>query len=492
MQSELVEIQRYERRPLPTMRDLAAVIFRQRRIILAVFGAVIVLVLLSGIWMRKYEAHMKILVLHQRTDAMVSAAANAPTQDLGGVTEEDLNSEVEILHSDDLLRKVVLATGLQSASRSLFGQPDEAKAAAAAIRSLDKALTIEPIRKANVISVKYRSGDPELAAKVLNAVASAYMEKHMEVHRPSGEFTFFDQQTDQFRHGLEQSQAQLAEYTRKNGVVSADLERDLTLQRLADFSATAHEAQASEQETAKRIQALQTEIASTQPRQTTQVRTGENPQLMQQLKSTLLTLELKRTELLTKYDPSYRLVQEVDRQIAAARGAIAAEESKPAQEVTTDQDPTYSMLRSELAKAKADLSGFAARAKATTMVADEYRAAARKLEQQGIAQSDLLRESKTQEENYLLYSKKREEARISDALDQRGIMNVALAEKPVVPAIPAQSPLKTGSITLMLAFFVSLGAGFVVDYADPSFRTPDEVVGYLEMPVLASLPKDTN
>jgi hypothetical protein len=34
-----------------------------------------------------------------------------------------------------------------------------------------------------------------------------------------------------------------------------------------------------------------------------------------------------------------------------------------------------------------------------------------------------------------------------------------------------------------------LSTAFVVDFMDPSFRTPDELAGYLGMPVLAALPK---
>ena len=60
---------------------------------------------------------------------------------------------------------------------------------------------------------------------------------------------------------------------------------------------------------------------------TTVVRNSDNPQLLQQLKSTLLNLQLKRTELLTKYEPTYRLVQEVDQQIADAKNAISAEDA---------------------------------------------------------------------------------------------------------------------------------------------------------------------
>ncbi len=42
-----------------------------------------------------------------------------------------------------------------------------------------------------------------------------------------------------------------------------------------------------------------------------------------------MNLELKRTELLTKYQPTYALVQEVDKEIADARASIVSEESRP-------------------------------------------------------------------------------------------------------------------------------------------------------------------
>jgi uncharacterized protein involved in exopolysaccharide biosynthesis len=106
-----------------------------------------------------------------------------------------------------------------------------------------------------------------------------------------------------------------------------------------------------------------------------------------------------------------------------------------------------------------------------------------------VVQQNLLQDAKTQEENYLLYERKREEARISNALDRGGILNVALAEQPVVPALPKRSPLGVALLTLLLAGTFSLSTAFVLDFMDPTFRTPDELAGYLGTPVLAALPK---
>jgi hypothetical protein len=76
-------------------------------------------------------------------------------------------------------------------------------------------------------------------------------------------------------------------------------------------------------------------------------------------------------------------------------------------EEVTDQNPTYAWVSSELAKAKADLSGFQARQTALTAIVNVYMGQARQLEQQGILQGDLMRTEKADEANHLLYTKKK-------------------------------------------------------------------------------------
>ena len=97
---------------------------------------------------------------------------------------------------------------------------------------------------------------------------------------------------------------------------------------------------------------------------------------------------------------------------------------------------------------------------------------------------------KAAQDNYLLYVKKREEARMGDALDEGGIVNVAIAEQPVVPALPVWP----AGVVLLVGFAAALtsgtGAAFAADYLDPALRTPEEVLRCLEIPVLASIPEE--
>jgi uncharacterized protein involved in exopolysaccharide biosynthesis len=489
MRAEEHSIARYNPQASPTLREVAAVLFRHRWAMLTVFIAVLALVAVSGVWIPKYDSEMKILVRRQRSDAIVTSSANAPAQFSGDqVSEEDLNSEVELLNSNGVLRDVVLATGLAAKPRSSDDRDAEAKIAAA-VRSLSGDLQIDAVPKTNVITVHYAARDPQMVANVLKTLAAGYTEKHMAVHRTSGEFKFFDQQTDQYKKGLDRAQASLTEFTKGTGIVSAESERNSALQQADQFDSIASQAQYGAAETEQRVRTLATELHSVEPRLTTAVRTLDNSQLLQQAKSTLLNLELKRTELLTKFDSSYPLVQEVNEQIAETQKAVSTEQSMPSRDETVDQNPTYAWISAEISKAQADLSTFKARASAAASTAVRYRAAARRLDEDGIIQKNLLEDAKTQDDNYLLYVHKREEARISNALDERGILNVTLADEPLVPALPKRSVMSAALLALLFAGGFSVAAAYLLDRMDPTFRTPNELAGYLGRPVVGALPK---
>ena len=225
-------------------------------------------------------------------------------------------------------------------------------------------------------------------------------------------------------------------------------------------------------------------------RATTQVRTADNPELMKSLKSSLLDLQLKRTQLLTKFEPKHRLVQEVEQQIEQAQTAIVAENLSPVKDETTDKNTHYEWAKSELQRAQVQLKALQAREAATSTQEAAYRAMAQKFGEDAITQDDLLSTEKATEENYLLYVKKQEEARMNDALDERGIVNVAIAEQPVAPVLPVWSTWTLLAIGMVAAVSAGTGAAFVADYIDPAFRNPEDVLAYLGAPVLASLPAD--
>jgi len=406
------------------------------------------------------------------------------------VTEDELNSEVELLESDDVMRQVAVASGLNKRSSlmgKILGREDEAGKTAKAAQRLRGSLIVEPIKKTNLIQVTYSSGDPQLAAAVLRNLNDAYIRKHAEVNRPAGQFKFFDQEAERYKKELSDAENQLSQFAGENGGVAPLLARDQTLTRLTEFTATLSTTRA-EMAATQKIRTLENQSGAMPSNITTSSRKTDDAQVLQQMKSMLMTLELKRTELLTKYQPTYPLVTEVDKQIADTRTSIEKEEAKPLLEETTGQNPTYQYVSTELAKAKADYSALQARAAAMESIITMYKQKATELEQKGIQEQDLQRVIKTDEENYLLYQHKREEARMSDMLDQTHILNVAIAEAPAVPVLPTGSRMIFVVLGLVLGAVMSVGLALALDYFDPSFRTPSEVLSELNIPVLAAVP----
>jgi len=477
---------------LPTMRELVMVLFRRRRVFVCVAGLVMVAAIFYAATGTSYQAKMKVLVRRGRADAPVTAGENAPL-DLTrmGITEEELNSEVELLRDDEVLRRVVQETGVGGRDWLHFLRLGEgpAQVVERAARRLAKKINVEPVKKTNLIAISYAAGDPQVAAKVLQSLSKGYLEKHKTVHRLDGEWGFFEQKTATSRQQLEESQKRLLRFTGTHGIVAAGQQRDLALQKLSEMDASARQAHVEMAETEQRIAELNNVLARLPERTTTQVRSADNPELLRSLKATLLDLELKRTQLLTKFEPNHRLVQEVEQQIAQTETAIIAESATPVRDETTDKNPHYEWAKAELQQAQVRWKALQARAAGAETQAAAYRAMAKKLGADAVTQDDLASTEKAAQENYLLYVKKQEEARMDNALDERGIVNVAIAQHPVAPALPVRSAWRVVMIGLLAAAAAGTGSAFAADYLDPAFRDPDDVVAYLNAPVLASLPK---
>jgi uncharacterized protein involved in exopolysaccharide biosynthesis len=470
----------------PTPRELAATLFRRPRLVGGSFVFLLLAAMMFVFFSARYESHFMVLLRRGRYDPVVSSQPASPMDfTRPDITEEELNSEVELLRDEDLLTQVVRVAGLIPA-----GIPNSERAAEIehTVRKVARHLDVEALKKSNLIQVSYKDSDPERAARILSALSSLYVQRHMNLQRPPGENEFFEQQTAASEKKLQRSEMELVNFTRARGVVSATLERDIALQKLGEADAAYRQTEQDRAETERRIASLGEQLKAFPSRSVTQKRWADNPETLEKMKTHLLELQLKRTELLTRFEPSYRLVQEVEQEIAETRATIAGEALAPVRDETSDKDPNYEWARMELEKAQVQRDGLRARQSAAFVQVASLRAAAQQLQSDSVEQQDLMRSAKADEDNYLLYLHKREESRIGDALDERRILNVAIVEQPVAPALPAHSVLLYFLLAFGLAIAFSVGLAFTTEYFDPTIRTPHEAYVLLDVPVLAWLP----
>lgn len=482
-----------------SLRDILTPLFRQKRLLLIAFMCVFVASNVIGFLAlyKRYESHMAIIVNRERIDPVVTTNGTPQTiNNDTSINDEEVNSEVELLKSRDVLEQVVIANGLQNRSEGLLPRgtvsgSDEPDKIAGAVKALAEHLKIVTVDKTNLIDVTYRSKDPKLSYSVLKTLGSLYLAKHAAVHRPGGSFRFFESEAERYKKALDRSESSLRELGEEKGIAGPDDERaDLALQ-VTNFIGTLHSTEQSIAADVERIRSDERQMKVTPQRSPTLEVSNAADILLQELGQVLLASEMKRTQLLLKYEPTYPLVQEADQEITSTRAAI--EEAQRAKYVnqTTDRDPTFELLREDLAKTRADLAAQHASEVAAKTAIKTMQSEMVDLDRQSIEQADLKREVKANEDNYLLYLNKREQERVSDSLDTTRIGNVAIAIPPAVPALPLYSPLLIALSTLCIAGVVSLAAAYGADYFDSSFHTSAEVINILDIPIVIAVQKQS-
>jgi uncharacterized protein involved in exopolysaccharide biosynthesis len=396
-----------------------------------------------------------------------------------------------------MLRAVAQTCKLAEVETSFWDRFDSRDAVmrkAAALESatmgLAGSLKVESEKNSRVINVRYGSTDsPQTTACVLQTLTKLYFEKHLRLQRPAGALDFFASETDKYRQALADSENQLIKFSKTAGIAAPEILRANLAQELVAAQANLHHTRQAIAANRQRMENVKAQMAETPSRSSTTEASVSANLLLDQLHSTLLAEQLKRTQLLMKFDPSYPLVKEVDAEIAQTNEAITAAEQSKYINSTTDRDPTFEYLRQDRAKTQADLASEQATAVALQTSIHDIQAEMVNLDAKTVQQAALMREAKANEGNYLLYLTKREQERTSDALDDKRIANVAIAVPPDVPVLPAHSPISVVFAGFFLALLGGMGAGYLAELADPSLRTPSEVEEMLNITVLAAVPK---
>lgn len=469
---------------LPSPRVLLQPVRRHRHLAAMVAVCTVLLAVVAAELMPPaFEAEMTVLVRRDRIDTVVSAAAQAVPAGTLEVREADIYGEVALLGSRELLEQVAVAQGLVPSDA-----PDQAEARDRAVAALRRAITVTPVRRTTMIRVAYRGRDRAQAVALLETLSARYLEKHLALHRPAGTQAFFAEQAVRRESALREAEAQLQAFTARAGVVAADREKASVLQQASEFEAAQRQTRASLADADRRLASLEQALATTPERLVTRRSDSGNVEFVRSIRAQLLQLDLKRADLAARFTPAYPPLMQVELDLASLRASLAAAEAVPLVEETTDQNPTHQWLRGEAARVRAERQALVARASALRSSVAGYQAEAARLSTLEFEQQTLLRAVEEAREQHALYRRRQEEARISDALDQARLANVTLAEAPHAPHTPS-SPrplvLAGGGV---LALLLAVGAALARHVRDPRFRSPDEVLTVLDVPVLAALP----
>ena len=94
-------------------------------------------------------------------------------------------------------------------------------------------------------------------------------------------------------------------------------------------------------------------------------------------------------------------------------------------------------------------------------------------------------------EAYLMYRKKAEEARITAAMDDNKITNVAIGELASRQGAPVGAPKNLSLLFAVMVGLVSgVGGAFLREFFDGSIKTEHEIRSSVDLPVLGSISEE--
>src|SRR6266567_534934 len=196
-------------------------------------------------------------------------------------------------------------------------------------------LTVDPVNRSRLVTVRFDSRDPELAARVVNTLAADYVDQSLEARWQATQKAaeWLTQQLVGVKAKLEKSEDELQTYARRNGLVFLETDKgasqNVANERLQQLQEQLTKAQAERYEKEALYRLVQTGEYESLPG------VFEN-KLIQDLSERLAELKREHAQLSTTFNADYPRVKEIQSQIDEIEGSLQVERKRAADRIAND------------------------------------------------------------------------------------------------------------------------------------------------------------
>jgi uncharacterized protein involved in exopolysaccharide biosynthesis len=447
-----------------------------------------VVVLVTLLLPKLYRADLKVLLKNERVNPVVSS--DSQTEGLyyvDQVSEARINTETELMRSRQLIREVVRRCNLASREHSSSAE----KRLDLAVKHLEENLTIAPVRRSDIIAVSYTSKDPAEAAKVLRTLMELYLEFHLRLHSAPGAADVFRQMAGNYARERDVEQAKLDQFKKQHAIASLPDEKALTLQQVADLSKQRSDVEVAIKRDQNQRSRLQEFIATTPPIVERERRSLPNQLETEQLNVNLVNLENKRVEAAARYQPTDRVVHDIDEQIRVTQEALNTSQRTKSEEVSTERNTLHVSAQSDFMKTDTEIAGLTRQASEIQRQLSRQQKRISDLDGDTAAYDALTRAVARLADLNQVYEKKAYEAQAGELLDKERVANVAIVEAPMTASSPV-SP-KRGLLLLIgtiWAVVLGLATALIADLTAKRIESPYDLELALGAPLVGLLPTD--
>src|SRR6266702_2764915 len=401
----------------------------------------------------------------------------------------DLDTEVSILRSDLLALQVIKQLNLDK--RPEFGgsgdtqpsslelttdalQPDSASTSEL-LAAFKGSLQVSLRPNTRVIEIHYLSADKELAAHVVNALTSTYIEQNFKTRFESTmqASDWLSKQLIDLQMKVETSQEKLVKYQKQHEILGIDEKQNIITSKLDELNKELTTAESGRMEKESVYQLVQSGDADTAAAAAT---SADAPapggatisSLLEKLREQQAELKIQVAELSTQFGPSYPKVAQLNSQLKELDAQIQLELKKVVSRLRGDYLTALqreNMLRGAMENQKQE---------------------ANELNESAIEYSLLKRDVETNRTLYEGLLEKLKEAGVTAGLRSNNIRPVDEARVPMYPAEP--NVPRNLSFALALGLTTGIGLAFLLEGIDNTVRTPEQAQAISGLPSLGMIP----
>jgi len=446
------------------LREFATIFFIRKGIILGMTLAALCIGLLMVVVLPPIYQAKGALIIKGSNVLQAQDSLGKVNAEIDPFLETDLFSEIQILQSPQVIANTV--SQLVS-DNHLALDSDSPRSRANLIKDIQKSLKTELVPRTNVIRIITSWQDPAEAEHILAAALEQYLLRRREVFNPRSTVSFFKNQLDGFRTGLDELEQQTLSLT--GGSTATELRDKIKSNNLRQAK-LATELSAQENQLIEKknyVTFLQKNLEEKDFNFFTTIHNLDLGDFAKKIQKLLIELEDKRRifsdqshEIQTirqQLDRMYTLFhQEVERNVAKEQSELASTDEK----VTKLLDKIQQLI-------------------------DENR----NLNASVTEANRLDREREVMEDSYKTFATRYREAKIRSETKSNHHFNVSILEPPRANSSPI-FPIATSILptAIIIGLILGITLGFLVEFFDHRLKRPEDVSN-TDLPYLFSIPK---
>ena len=343
----------------------------------------------------------------------------------------------------------------------------EAERLAPYVKRLERGLKIEPVAGTRLIKIEYTHGDPEIAAKIANAIGDAYVLQNLEqkVRNNVSAGDFLEKRVAELQSEIRRGEERLINYARRNSIISLDSEQNTVVRKLGDLNTQLGQAENA------RI-AAQTAYQAALQNEKWKANIVSGDAQITGLETQLSSLRQRLAQLKTQYTDEWpevvktkKEIETLEKQIANIGNRAADTKMAALQERLVETRAKERLIRSQFETQRADVIK-------QNEAAINYKIIQQEIDTNKSLLDGLLQRSKENE--------------VVAAGTQNNVLVLDRATTPKNPMGPDR--FKNIFLAFILALGFGIGIAFVTDWLNDSLSAADDLESMLGIPVLAGIP----